>query len=82
MALYRDTTLASTLPAMLHASANDDGGVRSRSGYPSSRRFSSLERGMTLREWMQQKRGFGETVTMVRLDCCGHSGASYAVQLH
>ena len=66
MALYRDITLAATLPAMLHASANDDGGARSRSGYVFPP-FLVLERGMTLREWMQRRRGFGETVTMVRL---------------
>lgn len=74
VALYRDQSLPATLPAMLHATTNDDRTVRSIRGYVFPP-FLVLERGMTLHEWMRQPRGFGETLTMVRnltkfYSCC------------
>ena len=62
--LYRHPILSQVLPSVLHADSNTAGKVVSRSGYAFPP-FIVLERGMTLTEWCQQKRGFFEVSRMV-----------------
>ena len=68
VALYRDPVLRAVLPAILYASANANGDVRSQSGYVFPP-FMVLERGITMREWVKSGRNFFEVSTMVDSLC-------------
>jgi serine/threonine protein kinase len=64
VALYRMPALAIIMPPLFHADDNAAGAVRSRSGYTFPP-FLVLERGTTLRQWLQEDRNFFEVTTMV-----------------
>lgn len=64
VALYRTPALASIMPDLLHASDNATGAVRSRSGYHFPP-FLVLERGTTLKKWLDEDRNFFEVTAMV-----------------
>jgi serine/threonine protein kinase len=57
VSLYRTPALARIMPDLLHADDNASGAVRSRSGYVFPP-FFVLERGTTLRTWLQEERSF------------------------
>ena len=64
VALYRKPELASVMPDLLQAHDNAAGAVRSRSGYAFPP-FLVLERGTTLKKWLDEERNFFEVITMV-----------------
>jgi hypothetical protein len=64
VSLYNDPVLVQTLPELLLADNNAAGLVRSSSGYVFPP-FIVLERGITLKEWCERERGYGEVLTMV-----------------
>ena len=64
VALYRDPALARIMPDLLYATDNASGAIRSQSGYAFPP-FLVLERGTTLRTWLQEERNFFEVTTMV-----------------
>ena len=63
-ALYRTPALASIMPDLLQVADNADGTVCSRSGYTFPP-FLVLERGTTLRKWMEEERNYFEVAGMV-----------------
>ena len=64
VALYREPALARIMPDLLHADHNASRAVCSRSGYIFPP-FLVIERGTTLRAWLDEDRNFLEIITMV-----------------
>ena len=65
--MYHNTDIKQTLPELFAAGANGDGALRARSGYVFPP-FLVMERGMTLAEWVQQRRDALAVLSMFK-DC-------------
>ena len=61
---YNDAVLNKVMPQLVTASDNSTGAHRSRSGYVFPP-FFVLERGLTLRDWGANQRGFFEVTGML-----------------